>query len=705
VAANPPYMRGRNMSAALSDFARLEFPNSKTDMFAMFIERAIELAIRGAFIGMITMQSWMFLRSYAALRDNLLKNQAIVTMAHLGAGAFDTIAGEVVATTAFLLVNEGQPDLPGIFVRLVDESGEAVMSGAFRKSVARGRERYMASSRELRQVPGAPIAYWLSNAMLKAFSLGTPLTEISEPRVGLQTGDNGRFVRLWHEVSADRIGLRLSRDEAIASPFKWFPYNKGGEFRKWYGNQEYVVNWHNDGTEIRSFGIESGRPRSRAQNTGYYFLPSVSWSKVGTGVPTFRYFPQGFIFDVAGTSIFAPELDLLRVAAVCNSTVARAMLAATSPTMNFEVGTLAQLPVVEVSEGALNLVRELIRLHRDDWNSQETSWSFEELDLIGRGGSRLGASIDEALDRGVGSARRAQELEIALNIEIAEAYGLELEVKSDVPLSRVTLGCNPVARFGEGLPSVDYHRLYAHERVNDLISYAVGCIFGRYSLDRPGLVLGAQGDTLEEYLGRIPSPSFMPDKDNVIPIIDGDWFEDDIVDRFRQFLRAAFGDQYFEENLRFVTDALGVKDLRDYFVKSFYRDHVQRYKKRPIYWLFSSPKGSFNALIYMHRCTPSTVSTVLNEYLREFKAKLEASRQHHERLAAVAGTPRQQAAAQKDVDRLRMVLLELDEYEHDVLYPLATQQVHIDLDDGVKANYPKFGAALKKIPGLEASDE
>ena len=289
VVANPPYMGNGNMSAALSDFAKRDFPNSKTDMFAMFIERAIELAVARAFIGMITMQSWMFLRSYAALRNSLLRNQAIVTMAHLGAGAFDTISGEVVSTTAFLLVNEGQPDLPGVFARLTDEHGEAAMSAAFRRLVACGRELHTASSRELRQVPGAPIAYWLSNAMLKAFSYGKPLEKIGEPRQGLATADNGRFVRLWHEVSVDRVGFGLSRDEAVVSPFKWFPYNKGGEFRKWYGNQEFVVNWHNDGAEIRSFGIESGRPRSRAQNTAYYFMPSVSWSKVGSGMPTFRY--------------------------------------------------------------------------------------------------------------------------------------------------------------------------------------------------------------------------------------------------------------------------------------------------------------------------------------------------------------------------------------------------------------------------------
>jgi type II restriction/modification system DNA methylase subunit YeeA len=237
-----------------------------------------------------------------------------------------------------------------------------------------------------------------------------------------------------------------------------------------------------------------------------------------------------------------------------------------------------------------------------------------------------------------------------------------------------------------------------------LVSYAVGCMFGRYSLDTPGLVLADQGGSVQDYLVKVPTPTFMPDTDNVIPIVDGDWFEDDIVARFRKFLRAAFGEQFFEENLRFVTESLGVKDLRDYFVKSFYADHVQLYRKRPIYWLFSSPKGSFNALIYMHRYTPSTVSTVLNEYLREYRAKLEASLQHHERLAAAGGMPRLQAAAQNEADRLRKVLLELDEYEHHVLYPLASEQLSIDLDDGVKANYPKFGAALKKIPGLEASE-
>ena len=306
-------------------------------------------------------------------------------------------------------------------------------------------------------------------------------------------------------------------------------------------------------------------------------------------------------------------------------------------------------------------------------------------------------------------SRAQQQLEIENNEAVAKLYGLEDEVPSYVPLERVSLTNNSAFRWPNKTPE-ERDVLFTESAIIDLVSYAVGCMLGRYSLDEPGLILGDQGATLQDYLVKVPNPSFMPDADNVLPIVDGDWFEDDIVARFRQFLRTAFGEEHFEENLRFVEACLGVKSLREYFVtragrSKFYDDHVKRYKKRPIYWLFSSPKGSFNALIYMHRYTPSTVSTVLNEYLREYIAKLQASLQHHDRLAAGEGTPREKAAALKEVERLRKVLLELGEYEHDVLYPLASQQVAIDLDDGVRVNYPKFYPALKKIQGLAAADE
>lgn len=302
-----------------------------------------------------------------------------------------------------------------------------------------------------------------------------------------------------------------------------------------------------------------------------------------------------------------------------------------------------------------------------------------------------------------------QRLEIENNEAVAKLYGLEDEVPSYVPLERVSLTNNSAFQWPNKTPE-ERDALFAQSSIVDLVSYAVGCMFGRYSLDMPGLILGDQGATVQDYLAKVPQPTFVPDADNVLPVVDGDWFEDDIVSRFRQFLRVSFGEEHFEENLRFVEESLGVKDLREYFItrsgrSSFYDDHVKRYKKRPIYWLFSSPKGSFNALIYMHRYTSSTVSTVLNEYLREFEAKLEANLQHLERLANGDGTPREKAAALKETDRMRKVLLELGEYEHDVLYPLASRQIAIDLDDGVKTNYPKFYPALKKIAGLEATGE
>jgi hypothetical protein len=356
----------------------------------------------------------------------------------------------------------------------------------------------------------------------------------------------------------------------------------------------------------------------------------------------------------------------------------------------FGVGTLAQLPIPPstlsapgVEEPAGRAV-ELVKLLFD---RSETSRGFEGLNSI-------------LLQEGVASDLRLS-IELAMKAKLAIQSELrDLERVNDSFFAEALLATGAAASGLEELSPQTSESVLA----KDIISYAVGCMFGRYSLDEPGLILADQGATIQDYLANVPTPTFMPDADNVLPIIDGDWFEDDIVARFRQFLRVAFGDNHFEENLRFVTDSLGAKDLRDYFVKSFYKDHVQRYKKRPIYWLFSSPKGSFNALIYMHRYTPSTVSTVLNEYLREFTAKLTSSLQNQERLAAGGGTARQLGAAQKEADRLRKVLLELDEYEHHVLYPLASQQIKIDLDDGVKVNYPKFGAALKKIPGFEAAE-
>lgn len=334
----------------------------------------------------------------------------------------------------------------------------------------------------------------------------------------------------------------------------------------------------------------------------------------------------------------------------------------------------------------------LIEIYRTDWNLDERSWNFTRLPTIHGSETEVERAIANVIKMGETTTAEARELEEEINKRFIDVYGLGDLLTPAVPVENVALSANHLSRFNSTSLSASREAAIT-AAVLDLLSYAVGCMFGRYSLDEPGLILADQGATVQDYFARVPSPRFAPDKDNVIPIVEGDWFEDDVVAQFRRFLLVAFGEQHFEENLRFVIESLGAKNLRDYFVKSFYKDHVQRYKKRPIYWLFSSPKGSFNALIYMHRYTPSTVSTVLNEYLREFQAKVKASFEHAER-----------SNSAKEADRLRKILLELDEYEHDVLYPLASQNIVIDLDDGVKANYPKFGDALKKIPGLEANE-
>lgn len=698
VVANPPYMGAKNMDRRLAEFANELYPNSKPDLFAMFIERCLGLAAQHGCVAMITMQSWMFLSSYEKLRQRLLSEAPVSSMLHLGARAFDSIGGEVVATAAFVLESDGNEHAESVFVRTVDCGDEAAKRAALLQAITNSEcgWRYTSSAADFDRIPGSPIAYWLSDAMRGVFSKGRPLREIAEPRKGMDTGENARFLRGWWEVSRSASSLTKFRSGA------WVPYNKGGGFRRWYGYREFLVDWRTGGSEMRT--------RSGAQ---YFGREGWTWGTVSSGGLSLRYTPEGAAFDNGGCTLFS-QSDLSVAALILNTTTADSILAAISPTLNFQPINIGAVPIVApipLASAAAPAVKELIATARSDWDSFETSWDFAAppwLNAVSSDsvpGVRFAHRVAEWSTHWAQISLAQQERETESNRLVAEAYGLVHEVPIDVRLHRVSLTRNVEFRYGPGRTPEEYVSLERSDVAADLVSYAIGCMFGRYSLDELGLILADQGATVRDYLAKVPNPRFAPDKDNVIPIVDGDWFEDDVVARFRTFLRVAFGEQHFEENLRFVTESLGVKDIRDYFVRSFYKDHVQRYKKRPIYWLFSSPKGSFNALIYMHRYTPSTVSTVLNEYLREFTAKLTSSLQQQERLAAGGGTPRQQASAQKEADRLRKVLLELEEYEHDVLYPLASRQLAIDLDDGVKANYPKFGAALKKIPGLEASDE
>ncbi|MCT2222985.1 BREX-1 system adenine-specific DNA-methyltransferase PglX [Microbacterium paraoxydans] len=687
VVANPPYAGLGNLSGALADWAKKAYPVTKTDLYSMFIERALGLAVRQGLVAMVTMQSWMSLRYFEGLRAEILDKHHLVSMAHLGARAFDSIGGEVVGTTAFVISKQIAPrDARGCFLRLVDGRSESAKAQRLRE-IAEGsaEDRYVLDLVHLARVPGKALVYWATDRDFELFETVDPIGEHIETRVGLITGDNDRFLRRWPEVSASSIDFAAR--QGGQSVLRWFPYVKGGEYRRWAGNYEFVVNWYNDGAEVKAnVDQATGRIRSHNYNGDFAFREGFTWSGISSNGFAVRDVPAGFMFDTKGPMGFAVKEDELRLLqGVLNSAVAVRFMRMLAPTLDFNLGHVMSIPFLNtLPEGFASWAEECVRIAWQDWNQRETAWGFEQSPLVISGEpGRLADRLESHAEVCRSAVARMRELETKLNAGALQAYGLgnardRSPVEDDITLD--------AAQVDEPY--------FARAAIEDLVSYAVGCMFGRYSLDEPGLVLAEQEAPVDDYFSKIPLPTYMPDIDNVIPIVDGDWFEDDIDERFRRFLRAAFGEQYFEENLRFVTQSLGVKRLRDYFVKSFYMDHVKRYKKRPIYWLFSSPKGSFNALIYMHRYTPSTVSTVLNEYLREFQAKLQASL-----------TQAEHSNNAREADRLRKVLVELNEYEHDVLYPLATQQIAIDLDDGVKANYPKFGAALKKIPGLEASDE
>jgi type II restriction/modification system DNA methylase subunit YeeA len=576
---------------------------------------------------------------------------------------------------------------------------------------------HRASAADFKKIPGSPIAYWASRDVLNLFESAPPLSKAIETREGLTTGSNDLFLRLWHEVQVSAIGFGIADSvQAQVSRKRYFTYVKGGEFRRWYGNFDYIVNWLNDGEQLRHFKDPvTGRIRSHNYNGLYAFRTGFTWSGISSGTFAVRHVPQGLMFDAKGPMGFSlSKNELLMHTAFLNSAVTNHLITMLAPTLDFKLGHILNLPFREVIIARVSEICQFaIALSMHDWNSYETSWDFRMPPLLSPEyySSNLQLAYNNVSNYWADTTCHLRDLEQENNCIFIEAYGLQGELTPEVPLSEITLTCNPHYRYGKDKSEEELEALLLAETMRELISYAVGCMFGRYSLDRPGLILANQGETIEDYLKQIPAPTFEPDKDNVIPLFDGEWFPDDITERFKTFLRVAFGDEHYQENLEFIEKALNTKgrrnySIRDYFLGEFFNDHVKRYKKRPIYWLFSSPKGTFNALIYMHRYRPDTVSVVLNDYLREFRAKL-ASHKNHLEAVSISGSASQseKTKALKEIDKIQKMMTEMEEYERDVLYPLATKQIEIDLDDGVKVNYVKFGSALKKIAGLESDEE
>lgn len=690
VIANPPYMGGKGMNDRLKEFAQKNYPDSKFDLFAMFIERNLNLSIKQGMIGMITMQSWMFLSSFEKLREKILSRDTILSMAHLGPRAFDSIGGEVVSTTAFIIENTNQFEYKGAYLRLVDGNNETEKEAEFK---SKRIEPYRASAADFKKIPGSPIAYWIKKAFYSIWDAKELIENITISDGQNKTGNNEKYLRFFWELP------KISFDKT-----KWITYAKGGQWRKWYGNIELMINWS-----------ETARSHYRKDKIArlipeyLWYKQGITWSFITTKDVGFRLLPKGGTFDVQGSTLFfKDEKQIEEILALLNSKPVNYLLRILNPTISLQVKDVRGIPIPKFSkENVKSLCTSFLNISISDWSSYEESFDFIKTPLIQS--CYLQSTLDETYTilraHWQEMTLEMQKLEEENNRIFIEAYGLQDELTPDVPLSEITLTCNPHYRYGGNKSEEELEALLLADTMKEFISYAVGCMFGRYSQDKAGLILANQGETIEDYLGQVPEPIFPPDLDNVIPILDRDWFMDDITGRFYEFLKITFGKEHYEENLKFIENAIG-KDIRKYFLKDFYNDHIKRYKKRPIYWLFSSPKGSFNALIYMHRYRPDTVSVVLNDYLREFCTKLVARKSHMEQVSnSVSASQIEKTKALKEIENLKKIIKELETYEKDVLYPLAAKKLNIDLDDGVKANYGKFGSALKNIPGLYEKEE
>jgi hypothetical protein len=706
VVANPPYLKAGYMSKSLKPFAEEEYPQSKANLYAMFLERSIDLAKEKGFLAMVNLHGWMFTIRYEKMRKRLLAETTFVTMAHLGANGFDEISGEVVQTTAFTLINgKSGTAYETEFFRLVEGKNEAEKDAALKAR----QNRHSISCSKFLDIDGAPMAYWLSDVARSAFQHFLPIQHYAEIRAGLQSGDNETFLRYWHEVNFLTVGLGFaSRAAASDSGKKWFPHNKGGLYRRWYGNGEYLLLWENDGEAIkaRKFAdLEAGKitpNNAKCWNQDYYFLDGFSWTALSTGNMSARDNGRGYLFDTKGQTVFPREArDRAAILGFLNSAISTFFLEALSPTLDFNGGTVGKLPLpLEVRDNSdfVDSVQECVSIARSDWDNSETSWDFCDQPLLRSSlkCTTLETSWGNWKAQSNAAVRRMQELETENNRLFIAAYGLEDELSPEVPEDQITL-----ARAESRYDTIAF------------LSYATGCMMGRYSLDQPGLILAdsseSQAEQLaayEEKVGKaISDVQFKPDPDGIIPVLDGEWFEDDIVARTREFLAVTFPQSTVAQNLRFIEDSLG-KDIRKYFCSEFYKDHLQTYKKRPIYWLVQSPKKGFGCLIYLHRYTKDTLNQVLNNYFRPYLQKLEA------RLAQLGldqlndSLPtRERTAARKEAEKITKVLKECQAWEQDALLPLAQQRIELDLDDGVKVNYLKLQDVLAPIPGLAAKED
>ena len=688
---NPPYLGISKMEKPVKDYAALYYPDSKTDMFAMFMETSF--VKQKGYVSMINMHSWMFISSYEKLRQSLLNKRDIICMAHLGARAFDTIGGEVVQTTVFALRITHHANYNGTYARIVEPTTQHDKESMFLS----GKNRYVTNQENYFKIPGTPIAYWASVRILESFLKGTSIGQLGVARNGLKTGDNGVYVRLWWEPSCTSLNLHAnSASEAIASGLKWFPYNKGGEYRKWYGNNDCVVNWQYGGKCVIGDADKENR-HVQDYPDELKFHPSVTWSLITMNSPSFRY-KEHHISDIAGMSVYTSRENVIRIMALLNSKVSLSILQFLAPTINFQAGDIARVPVVSMPSAIDDIVESQIVTSRSDWDSFETSWDFKRHPLIEymqveeresatiivtASGEEMVPAMKlcilletayhewERITQERFTQLKANEEE--LNRIFIDIYGLQDELTPEVADEDVTI------------------RLADKQRdIRSLISYLVGVVMGRYSLDMPGLAYAGGDWDASNYI------TYKPDDDGIVPIYRGLGMDDGMTARLIKLIKRIYGEESYRENMEFIAEALGKKSnesaeetLNRYLNDGFYADHLKIYQKRPIYWLFTSGKnGGFKCLIYMHRYNQDTLARINGKYFLPESTRLKHDLEDIEQRVSVAeGSER--VRLEKERQRLMACYQEALAYGQ-VLDHMANKYIAIDLDDGVKVNYAKF---------------
>lgn len=705
VCTNPPYMGGSGMNSVLSEYVKRCYSEAKSDLFAAIIIKCLEFTKQNGYSSLVTMQSWMFLSSFEEMRTKLLTLNTLTTLMHME----NMVMGIAFGTAVSVFRKGAVKGYKGTYnqIKLAD------IENAKPKSFPVAGNRFaQVSSDNFSKIPGMPVAYWVSEKFIKAFEKGKCLGVVCEARKGLATSDNNRFLKIWFEVAANNICFSCSsNEESRELNFKWYPHNKGGEFRRWYGNNEYVINWYHDGFEIRNFRDEKGKLLSRPQNTNYNFKNSLTWSKITSGTFSARYCAGGFLFDDAAAICYSNDKARLKyVLGFLNSSIAQYMLDILNPTLNKQISDMSNLVILNDEEKTINsCVEQNIIISQSDWDSFETSWDFkihplldymveDEREVPVIKGNEHGTYLDTAVEvylsveNAFNNWKRIcderfntlKSNEEELNRIFIDIYGLQDELTPEVEDKDVTVRRADLTRD-----------------IKSLVSYAVGCMFGRYSLDVEGLAYAGGDWDGSKY------KTFIPDPDNCIPVTDEEYFRDDIVVRFVDFIRTVYGADTLEENLTFIADALGTRGntsrerIRNYFLNDFIKDHIKMYQKRPIYWMFDSGKqNGFRALVYMHRWNADTTGNVRVEYLHKLQRIYENEIRQSQDVAET-GSGREVSAAQKRIEKLTKQLKETHDFDEKIAH-LALSRIDIDLDDGVKVNYEKVqtGDDGKKIEVL-----